>query len=143
MNATVLLVDDCKSALELLQEDFEAAGFRVVLAYDGVEGWERFQAEKPDFVITDVRMPRANGFDLLERIRACATTPVVMLTAHPERAYALLARSGGAREYLHFPNDLARLIPLAKQLIAEQRADASVADAACASALPTARTSTV
>jgi DNA-binding response OmpR family regulator len=128
MAKTVLLVDDCEAALDVLEEDLGAAGFRVLRASDGVDGWERFRADRPDLVVTDVRMPRWNGFQLLERIRDESATPVIVLTAWADADYVRIARERGADALLQFPRDVDRLVALARQLSGLGRPDGSAAD---------------
>lgn len=83
-SATVLVVDDNEANRALAESTLEDEGYRVVLAHDGEEGFRVFDAERPDCVVLDVRMPGTNGFTVCERIRATphgADTPVIFLTA--------------------------------------------------------------
>jgi DNA-binding NtrC family response regulator len=117
MGYSVLLVDDSREALELLCAEFEGAGYRVARAANGAQGWERFQQEAPDLVVTDVRMPDGDGFELLRRIRQRCDTPVILLTAYAEVALAVSAIRSGADDYLRFPHDLDQLLPRAEALL--------------------------
>jgi CheY-like chemotaxis protein len=80
----ILIVDDDVSLIELTRLIVERLGCRSSVARDGVEALELMRAAIPDFVITDITMPRMNGLELLQRIRANPKTegvPVVLLTA--------------------------------------------------------------
>ena len=65
----VLLVDDEPGLRTAVQAYFEDEGFIVSTASDGEEGWEKAQVEMPDVVLSDVMMPRVDGFGLLKRLR--------------------------------------------------------------------------
>jgi two-component system, cell cycle response regulator len=65
----VLVVDDDISLLSTLCDMVEVAGYRVSAAIDGQKAWEKFQAEDPDIVFTDIKMPLMDGFELIENIR--------------------------------------------------------------------------
>ena len=78
----VLVIDDEQSIIETLSVLLKKEGFEVLAALSGTEGIERFGELKPDLVLTDVRMPKVSGDDVLEAIRARdPTTPVVLMTA--------------------------------------------------------------
>lgn len=114
--ARVLVVDDRSEARELLARDLEEAGYRVLEAGDGIEGWQCFRRADPDLVVTDLRMPKADGIELLRRIRTVSNVPVILLTAYGDVPTAVSAMKGGAQEVFHFPDDLDRLIPRIREL---------------------------
>jgi DNA-binding NtrC family response regulator len=116
---SVLLADDCAEALDVIEAEFAALGFRVAKAHDGAEAWARFQSTPPDLVVTDVRMPEADGFDLLRRIRAVSDLPVILLTAFGEIPLAVAAMRDGADDYLRFPDDLPRLLARGRELLGD------------------------
>ncbi len=124
-NATVLVVDDRVEARALVATELEEAGFDVVEAGDGVEGWHVFRKESPDLVVSDLRMPRADGIELLHRIRGESSVPVMLLTAFGDVPTAVAAMKGGAQEFLTFPEDLDRMVERARQMIAELRSRAA------------------
>jgi DNA-binding NtrC family response regulator len=112
----ILVVDDRAEARALVANDLVEAGFHVSEARDGAEGWRCFRRESPDLVVTDLRMPKADGIELLGRIRSVSNVPVLLLTAYGDVPTAVAAMKGGAQEYLHFPDDLDRLIPRVREL---------------------------
>jgi DNA-binding response OmpR family regulator len=84
MRKKVLLCDDEIHILRAAELKVSRSGYDVRIARDGQEAWEMIQVEPPDVLVTDVQMPRVDGFELSRRIRASAATrdlPILMLTA--------------------------------------------------------------
>jgi two-component system chemotaxis sensor kinase CheA len=84
----VLVVDDSITTRTMERNLFEAAGYAVCVAPDGIEAWNLLQTSEIDLVVSDVDMPRMNGFELTSRIRAeprLAELPVVLVTALEDR----------------------------------------------------------
>lgn len=102
----VLLVDDTKTLLSLVQIYLMGWGLEFTVAGDGLEGLAKCRAERPDLVITDVRMPRMDGFELCAAIRAdpeYSSTPVVLLTSFGDEASREKGRLVGATAFLQKP----------------------------------------
>jgi CheY-like chemotaxis protein len=79
--AKILLVDDEESILKALGKRLRKMGHEVVTARDGLEAWEIFAPDQFDLLITDFRMPRMDGLELLKRVKARAESfPVVVIT---------------------------------------------------------------
>ena len=84
MAKRILLCDDELHILRAAEFKFKRAGYEVVCASDGQEGWEQIEKQRPDIVVTDCQMPRLSGLGLAEKIRttpATADLPVIMLSA--------------------------------------------------------------
>ena len=84
MTKRILLCDDELHILRAAEFKFKRAGYDVVCANDGQEGWEIIEQGRPDIVVTDCQMPRLSGLGLAERIKntpATASLPVIMLSA--------------------------------------------------------------
>jgi len=113
---TALVVDARMESRELVASDLAEAGFRVVEAENGIDGWRRFRRNEPDLVITELRMPGADGIELLQRIRGMSSVPVILLTAYGDVPTAVAAIKGGAEEFFTFPDDLDRVIDRAHEL---------------------------
>jgi two-component system chemotaxis sensor kinase CheA len=99
----VLIVEDSITARGLLKNILEAAGYQVKAAVDGVEAWALLCLEPFDVVVSDVEMPRMNGFDLTARIRAdrrLAELPVVLVTALDSREDRERGVDVGANAYI-------------------------------------------
>jgi len=93
MKDFILIVDDAQEDLDLFQAMLEEHGYKVTKAYNGQEGLQKIKQDAPMIVISDVMMPRMNGYDLLKEIRhdtAIAKTPVLIVTARPKMAGAFL-----------------------------------------------------
>jgi two-component system chemotaxis sensor kinase CheA len=81
---SILVVDDALTVRELQRSIFENAGYRVKVAVNGEEALSKISEERPDLVLTDIQMPRMDGFELTEAIRsqpALASVPVIILTS--------------------------------------------------------------
>lgn len=88
------------SGLSLFQELFQ----ETVVAVDGQDGWEKFQADDFDLIITDVNMPNMDGITLLKNIRAVdSKIAVIMLTAHNDMKYILGASENRTSGYIIKP----------------------------------------
>lgn len=110
MNVRVLLVDDEDEFVTTLAERLNARGLLTEVAGDGQEAIARFAAERFDVVVTDLKMPGMNGFELMLELKASSPhTPVIILTGHgsdKDRAYA---EEHGATAYFQKPVDIAAL----------------------------------
>ena len=117
----VLLVDDNADKRQLLTIALEAAGYSVHTAMDGAEGLSAVEALTPDLIITDVNMPKMDGYDLARRVRANPATrfiPIIIQTS--ARNAAEDARRGaevGALGYITDPTDLGLLLARARTLL--------------------------
>lgn len=102
----VLIVDDTKTLLSVIQIYLMGWGLEFVEAYDGLEGLRKAQESRPDLVISDVRMPEMNGFELCAALRAdpvLRTTPVVLLTSLADPASREQGMLVGATAFLTKP----------------------------------------
>ncbi|MEN3355982.1 MAG: two-component system, chemotaxis family, sensor kinase CheA, partial [Betaproteobacteria bacterium] len=99
----ILVVDDSITSRMLLKSILESAGYAVTIAVDGLEAFTLVRAERFDLVVSDVEMPRLDGFDLTARIRAdpkLAKLPVVLVTARETREDREHGIGVGASAYL-------------------------------------------
>ncbi len=113
MMETILFADDHKNIREFCRAALAEAGYRVVLARDGIEALEKFIAETPDLAILDVSMPRLSGLEALEQIKGLSPdTPVILFTSHDEDCVRD-RRTPLATAYVAKADDLAEL----KQII--------------------------
>lgn len=102
----VLVVDDSITVRRVTQRLLQREGYRVMLAADGLQAMERLQDERPTLVLSDIEMPRMDGFDLLRNIRAdqkLQGLPVVMITSRIAQKHREMARDLGANHYLGKP----------------------------------------
>jgi two-component system, cell cycle response regulator len=119
--ANILIVDDNPDKLGLLEAALQLAGYNVTTATDGDEALSAIESYQPDLVITDVMMPRMNGYELAQRIRANPLTkfiPVIMQTAAGRRAEDLRRASEvGALGYITDPTDLDLMLARTRTLL--------------------------
>ena len=121
MTKTILTVDDSRTMRDMLMLALKDAGYRVVQAEDGVHGLEVLQSERPDIVITDINMPRMDGFGFIEGMRADPdhkATPVLVLTTESDAAKKQRAREAGATGWIVKPFDPAKLVDAVRRVAA-------------------------
>jgi two-component system KDP operon response regulator KdpE len=106
----VLVVDDEPSLRESLARELAGAGYDVVVAEDGARGQELFAAEQPDLVITDLAMPRADGFAVVAAVRRAGRTPVLVLSVRGAEEDKVRALDLGADDYVTKPFSLRELL---------------------------------
>jgi two-component system chemotaxis sensor kinase CheA len=118
---TILVVEDSITSRMLLKGILESVGYKVKVAVDGMDGFTLLRTEKVDLVVSDVEMPRLNGFDLTARIRAdkkLADMPVVLVTALESRQDRERGIDVGASAYLIKSNlDQSNLLEAVQRLI--------------------------
>jgi chemosensory pili system protein ChpA (sensor histidine kinase/response regulator) len=114
----VLVVDDSITVRRVTQRLLKREGFRVALASDGLQALEALQLEKPSVVLTDIEMPRMDGFDLVRNIRGDARLsdlPVIMITSRIAEKHRDYARELKVDHYLGKPYPEDELIALVRQ----------------------------
>jgi len=119
--SNILVVDDNPDKLELIKAALNLAGYNVTTATDGDDALTAIESYQPDLVITDVMMPRMNGYELAQRIRANPVTkfiPVIMQTEAGRRIEDLRrANEAGALGYITDPTDLDLLLARTRTLL--------------------------
>lgn len=110
----LLVVDDEDFTRRCISEqiDWNIYDIEVVgTAVDGVDAWEKICSLKPDFVIVDIKMPKMNGLELLEKIReGKLDIDTIILSGFDEFEFAQRALNLGAKNYLLKPVDLSELL---------------------------------
>ncbi len=93
---TILLADDDVNLRRVMEFQLTEAGYQVLTAQDGAEALEVFSENDFDCVVTDLRMPKLSGLELLEKIKAAnAEIPVIVITAFGEVEMAVTAMKAG------------------------------------------------
>ena len=122
MAAKILVVDDDPNVQRLLQYTLKQEGYDVVIASDGREGFRLYGAESPDLVLLDVMLPKLDGYQVAEKIRAeeggTRHVPIIMLTAEREVEQKVRGLRAGADDYLIKPFHPAELLARIKSLLA-------------------------
>jgi two-component system OmpR family response regulator/two-component system response regulator CpxR len=99
----ILLVDDDKELLELLQDYLQREGFKVDCVYNGKDGIDAALSGDYDLVVLDIMMPQINGIHVLSMVRAQSNIPVLMLTAKGDDTDRIMGLELGADDYVPKP----------------------------------------
>jgi two-component system OmpR family response regulator len=109
--ASIIVIDDESGVREMLADALHMQGYDVATAADGHVGLREIYDGDFDLIISDVNMPKVNGFELLERLRAAGNeTPVILLTARGDRADVAVGFRAGADDYVTKPFGLEELL---------------------------------
>jgi DNA-binding response OmpR family regulator len=103
MPQTILVVDDEKRLVSLVESYLTQEGYRVATAYNGKEALAVAKKENPDLIILDIMMPEMNGYDFMRIHRAEHDTPIIMLTAKVEDDDKIIGLELGADDYVVKP----------------------------------------
>lgn len=118
---TILAIDDSVTMRELIDFVLSSAGFRVVLAHDGLDGVVQLGECKPDVIITDMNMPRMDGLGFIEQARALdagRAVPIVVLSSETDRDKQARAKNFGAAAWLAKPFNPVHLLQTVQRLTA-------------------------
>ncbi|PWJ39993.1 response regulator [Sediminitomix flava] len=113
MSTKVLVIEDEEVLRQSLADILELEGFEVILAKDGLDGIEVLSEETPDVIVSDIMMPRADGYAVLNFVRQESTlmhTPFIFLSAKSERTDVRSGMNKGADDYITKPFDYQELI---------------------------------
>ena len=116
----ILAVDDSPSMRKMVSFTLTGAGYQVVEAVDGIDAFEKAQAQTFDLVLTDQNMPRLDGLGLTRKLREhpkFKTDPILMLTTESSDLMKQAGRAAGATGWLVKPFDPARLLEVVKKVI--------------------------
>lgn len=120
MNNKILVVDDDSAINELIKVNLELAGYTVVQAYDGIEGFAMAKQEVPSLVILDVMMPDVDGYTVAQRIRMnpeLKNIPILMLTALSQLNDKVKGFDIGVDDYLVKPFEMEELMVRVRALL--------------------------
>jgi two-component system response regulator AdeR len=116
-NALILIIEDEPEIAEILDAYLGRDGFRTVRAADGLTGLQHHRMLRPDLVVLDVKLPKADGFEVLAEIRRRGDTPVIMATALAEDLDKLSALRIGADDYVVKPFNPLELVARARAVL--------------------------
>lgn len=120
MTTRILAVDDSPTIRALVARALRNAGFEVFLAADGVDGVGALSDANPHLIITDINMPRMDGFGLIENVRATgdyADVPILVLTTESGADLKARARSAGATGWIVKPFEDERLVAVINKVL--------------------------
>lgn len=121
LSKTILTIDDSRTMRDMLMLALSNAGYRVVQAVDGVHGLEVLGTEAPDVIITDINMPRMDGFGVIENVRKDdrhRATPILVLTTESDTTKKDRARAAGATGWIVKPFNPEKLVSAIRRVAA-------------------------
>jgi len=116
----ILVIDDEEDLVDLLEVRLQAAGYKMLRAYDGEEGLEVVAANIPDLIILDISMPKMDGYQVCEKLksnRKLKKVPVIMLTAMGQRVDVIVGKALGADAYISKPFNHMELLAKIEELM--------------------------
>jgi two-component system chemotaxis response regulator CheY len=117
----ILTVDDSRTMRDMLRLALTSAGYNVVQAIDGIDGLAVLERESPDVVITDINMPKMDGFGFIEGARKrekFRILPILVLTTESDPEKKQRARSAGATGWIIKPFDPTKLVDVIRRVAA-------------------------
>jgi two-component system, OmpR family, response regulator ChvI len=118
----IALVDDDRNILTSVAMTLEAEGFEVETYNDGQSAFEAFSRRMPDMAVLDIKMPRMDGMDLLQRMRQKTSIPVIFLTSKDDEIDEVLGLRMGADDYVKKPFSQRLLVERIRALLRRQEA---------------------
>ncbi|MBA3674830.1 MAG: response regulator, partial [Chitinophagaceae bacterium] len=109
--ANILIIDDEKSIRKTLTEILSYEGYKIDEAGDGEEGLKKFKEKTYDLVLCDIKMPKLDGIEFLEKAKQInADVPIIIISGHGNIETAVEAVKKGAFDYIAKPPDLNRML---------------------------------
>lgn len=116
---TILTIDDSPSVLQMVSHTLGSAGYRVIEASNGADGYAKAVANRIDAVVTDLNMPGMNGLEFIRKYRAApssAGVPIVFLTTETDEQLKREAREAGATGWISKPFRPEQLLAVVKKV---------------------------
>jgi two-component system chemotaxis response regulator CheY len=121
MTKTILTVDDSRTMRDMLMLALSDAGYNVIQAEDGVHGLEVLEGHMPDVIVTDINMPRMDGFGFIKGVRGSKrhrVIPILVLTTESDAEKKDRARRSGATGWIVKPFDPVKLVEAIQRVTA-------------------------
>ncbi len=120
MKEKILIVDDEKDIVKMLDYNFKKEGYRTVTAYDGEDGLDFAKKEHPDIILLDLMLPGMDGLEVckaLKKEEKTSSIPIIMLTAKTQEADKVVGLELGADDYVTKPFSLKELLARVKAIL--------------------------
>ena len=118
-----LLIDDDRDLLDVMTYSLRRDGYEVTSAADGLQALERLRTDPPDIVVTEVRLPRMDGFEVCRRIRHISEVPIIIVSGRSDERYILRGLQLGADDYMTKPFSLKELAARMETVLRRCRTD--------------------
>lgn len=119
MSKKILIVDDEKDIVELLEFNLETEGYKTITAFDGEEAIKKAITSTPDLILLDIMLPKKDGLEVLRELRTSAVTrniPVIFLTAKGSEIDEVIGLELGADDYIIKPISIRKLLARIKKV---------------------------
>lgn len=126
MKKTILVADDDRDTVQMIQDLLEHAGYATVAAYEGVRAIELAHKHKPDLILLDIKMPSGSGKTVLHSLKSHVDTekiPVVVITALSDLYLEKEVMDGGAADFIKKPYDNKILLEKVKLAMGGEKED--------------------
>lgn len=117
MAKKILVVDDEKRIVEILQAYLERDGYQVIAAYDGRSALELARSNSPDLIILDLMLPEVSGWDVCRELRRESDVPIIILTARDDTTDKIIGLELGADDYVTKPFDPKEIVSRARAVL--------------------------
>lgn len=122
MSRKILIVDDESELVEMVKMRLEATGYKVITAYDGLEGLKKAREENPDLILLDLMLPRMDGYKVCRTLKFDEKYKhifIIMFTARAQDSDEKMGKEVGADAYLTKPFEPQKLVSKIKELLGE------------------------
>jgi DNA-binding response OmpR family regulator len=103
MSKKILIIDDDKTVVKMLEAFLTAHGYEILTAGDGEEGIQKIKSNPPDMIVLDVQMPRMNGYTFMFELKNCLSSPIPVIVLTAKEGMAEIFKVEGVKEYLVKP----------------------------------------
>lgn len=110
MSNLILIIEDDKAIIRLLELSLKTNGYTPIIAENGLSGISRFLSDKPELVLLDLGLPDVDGREVLSQIRAISSTPVIVVSAREKEKEKVEALDNGADDYVTKPFSIGELM---------------------------------
>ena len=117
---TILYVEDASEQRDLIAMFLEMNGYQVEVANDGIEGLDRARKSKPDLILLDLGMPKMDGYQMMEILRADESLkdiPIVVISAWTASTHRDRAKAAGAKAFITKPFELTHVLKTVQKYV--------------------------